>query len=104
LRRQGDPTTPLHYLSKIPQHHGNPTPPHPWSESPISHSNWKTFPIWKSIWQQRLARTDAAQYKFGMTTNEFCESSGLAPRELRRWLETGLLEADTIGIPGGGHR
>jgi DNA-binding transcriptional MerR regulator len=39
-----------------------------------------------------------------MTTNEFCESSGLAPRELRRWLETGLLEAETIGIPGGGHR
>ena len=37
-------------------------------------------------------------------THEFCESSGLAPRELRRWLETGLLEAETIGIPGGGHR
>jgi DNA-binding transcriptional MerR regulator len=39
-----------------------------------------------------------------MTTNEFCESSGLAPRELRRWLETGLLEAETIGIPGSGNR
>jgi hypothetical protein len=53
---------------------------------------------------QGLAHADAAQYKFAMTTNEFCESSGLAPRELRRWLETGLLEAETIGIPGGGHR
>ena len=39
-----------------------------------------------------------------MTTNEFCESSRLAPRELRRWLETGLLEAETVGLSGGGHR
>jgi hypothetical protein len=53
------------------------------------------------LWQG-LARADAAQYKFAMTTNEFCESSGLAPRQLRRWLETGLLKVETIGIPGGG--
>jgi hypothetical protein len=42
---------------------------------------------------QGLAYADVPQYKFAMTTNEFCESSGLAPRELRRWIETGLLEA-----------
>jgi hypothetical protein len=39
-----------------------------------------------------------------MTTLELCESVGLSRRQLQCWLDTGLLEAETIGIPGGGHR
>jgi hypothetical protein len=44
------------------------------------------------------------QYKFGMTTREFCESAGLSQYQVQCWLETGLLEAETVGIPGGGRR
>jgi DNA-binding transcriptional MerR regulator len=37
-----------------------------------------------------------------MTTTEFCECTGLTPREVQNWLESGLLEADEmVGIPGG---
>jgi DNA-binding transcriptional MerR regulator len=40
-----------------------------------------------------------------MTTTEFCECTGLTPRELQNWLENGLLEADEmVSIPGGGQR
>jgi DNA-binding transcriptional MerR regulator len=35
-----------------------------------------------------------------MTSIEFCESTGLTPRELQNWLETGLLEAELVVIPG----
>jgi hypothetical protein len=41
---------------------------------------------------------------FGMTTLELCESAGLTQYQVQSWLETGLLEAETIGIPGGGRR
>ena len=44
------------------------------------------------------------QYKFGMTTRELCESAGLSQYQVQCWLETGLLEAETVGIPGGGCR
>ena len=39
-----------------------------------------------------------------MTTHELCESAGLSHYQVQTWLDTGLLEAETIGIPGGGRR
>ena|SRR5215469_15515857 len=39
-----------------------------------------------------------------MTTRELCESAGLSQYQVQTWLETGLLEAETVGIPGGGRR
>jgi hypothetical protein len=39
-----------------------------------------------------------------MTTHELCESVGLSQYLVSTWLETGLLKAETIGIPGGGRR
>jgi hypothetical protein len=38
-----------------------------------------------------------------MTTTEFCESSGLTAREVRNWVDNGLLEpADMVGRAAGG--
>jgi hypothetical protein len=39
-----------------------------------------------------------------VTTRELCESTGLSQYQVQTWLDTGLLEAETIGIPGGGRR
>ena len=39
-----------------------------------------------------------------MTSTELCQSAGLTPRELKSWLDTGLLEPQTVSIPGGGCR
>jgi DNA-binding transcriptional MerR regulator len=39
-----------------------------------------------------------------MTTEQLCQSAPLTPRELQSWLETGLLEPEMVGIPGGGRR
>jgi DNA-binding transcriptional MerR regulator len=35
-----------------------------------------------------------------MTSIEFCESTGLTPRELQNWLESGLLQPELVVIPG----
>jgi hypothetical protein len=37
-----------------------------------------------------------------MTSIEFCRTAGLTERELRNWLDYGLLDADVIGRDGGG--
>jgi DNA-binding transcriptional MerR regulator len=39
-----------------------------------------------------------------MTTTELCESAGLSRSNVQQWLECGLLEAENVGIPGGGVR
>jgi hypothetical protein len=39
-----------------------------------------------------------------MTSIEFCESTGLTPRELQNWLESGLLQAELVVIPGAAGR
>jgi hypothetical protein len=39
-----------------------------------------------------------------MTTPELCESSGVSLYRVQLWLQTGLLEAETVGISGGGRR
>jgi DNA-binding transcriptional MerR regulator len=39
-----------------------------------------------------------------MTSIEFCQSAGLTPRELQNWLESGLLEAELVVIPGAAGR
>src|SRR5215831_10543721 len=39
-----------------------------------------------------------------MTTHELCESVGLSHYQVQTWLDTGLLKAETVGIPGGGRR
>jgi hypothetical protein len=39
-----------------------------------------------------------------MTSIEFCESAGLTPRELQNWLETGLIQAELVVIPGAAGR
>ena len=36
-----------------------------------------------------------------MTTEQVCQSVGLTPRELKSWLESGLLEPEMVGIPAG---
>ena len=50
-------------------------------------------------------RSESLPYKIlSVTTRELCESTGLSQYQVQTWLDTGLLEAETIGIPGGGHR
>jgi DNA-binding transcriptional MerR regulator len=39
-----------------------------------------------------------------MTTTELCESAGLSRSTVQQWLECGFLEAENVGIPGGGVR
>jgi DNA-binding transcriptional MerR regulator len=39
-----------------------------------------------------------------MTTNELCESAGLSRLQVQMWLESGFLEAEKVGIRGGGYR
>jgi hypothetical protein len=39
-----------------------------------------------------------------MTTLELCESAGLSRHQVQTWLESGFLEAEKVGIPGGGCR
>ena len=39
-----------------------------------------------------------------MTTIELCESAGLSRSTVQQWLECGFLEAENVGIPGGGVR
>jgi DNA-binding transcriptional MerR regulator len=39
-----------------------------------------------------------------MTTPELCELAGVSQYRLQLWLETGLIEAKTTGIQGGGRR
>jgi hypothetical protein len=39
-----------------------------------------------------------------MTTIEFCQNVGLTPRELQNWIETGLIQAELVVIPGGRRR
>lgn len=39
-----------------------------------------------------------------MTTLELCESAGLSRSTVQQWLESGFLEAENVGIPGGGVR
>jgi excisionase family DNA binding protein len=42
--------------------------------------------------------------KFAMTTNELCELAGLSRSTVQQWLECGFLEAENVGIQGGGVR
>jgi hypothetical protein len=35
-----------------------------------------------------------------MTAIEFCQNVGLTPRELQNWIETGLIQAELVVIPG----
>ena len=35
---------------------------------------------------------------------EFCEAAGLSRATITKWLENGLLEAQKVGVPGGGWR
>jgi DNA-binding transcriptional MerR regulator len=39
-----------------------------------------------------------------MTTIELCASAGLSRSTVQQWLEFGFLEAENVGIPGGGVR
>jgi DNA-binding transcriptional MerR regulator len=39
-----------------------------------------------------------------MTSIEFCESTGLTPRELQNWIENGLIQAELVVIPGAAGR
>jgi hypothetical protein len=76
----------------LPRHHGNPTPPNPSGE------------FTPRVFCGKGLRTQTPRnINFG-TTLELCESVGLSRRQLQSWLDTGLLEAETVGIPGGGHR
>jgi DNA-binding transcriptional MerR regulator len=40
----------------------------------------------------------------GMTTKELCQAVGVGQWTLQMWLESGFLQAENIGIPGGGCR
>jgi hypothetical protein len=40
----------------------------------------------------------------GMTTKELCQAVGVGQSALQMWLQSGFLQAENIGIPGGGHR
>jgi hypothetical protein len=39
-----------------------------------------------------------------MTTLELCEAAGICRSTVQNWMEAGLLEAENVGIPGGGVR
>jgi DNA-binding transcriptional MerR regulator len=39
-----------------------------------------------------------------MTTEQLCQTTGLTERELRNWIDYGLLNADLVGRDGGGVR
>jgi DNA-binding transcriptional MerR regulator len=39
-----------------------------------------------------------------MTTKELCQAVGVGQSALQMWLESGFLQAENIGIPGGGCR
>src|SRR5215472_15343412 len=38
----------------------------------------------------------------GMTTKELCQAVGVGQSALQMWLQSGFLQAENIGIPGGG--
>jgi DNA-binding transcriptional MerR regulator len=40
----------------------------------------------------------------GMTTKELCQAVGVGQSALQMWLQSGFLQAENIGIPGGGKR
>ena len=40
----------------------------------------------------------------GMTTKELCQAVGVGQSALQMWLQSGFLQAENIGIPGGGCR
>ena len=39
-----------------------------------------------------------------MTTEQFCQAAGLTEREIRNWIDCGLLDAGKAGRDGGGRR
>jgi DNA-binding transcriptional MerR regulator len=39
-----------------------------------------------------------------MTTKELCQAVGVGQSALQMWLQSGFLQAENIGIPGGGKR
>jgi hypothetical protein len=39
-----------------------------------------------------------------MTTKELCQAVGVGQSALQMWLQSGFLQAENIGVPGGGKR